>query len=172
MLIEESKMNRFFEESRVPDEAAAAIGTYVADSITNYIYYYSFGNLNELVIGLAGQTNHGSWNKETVATSLQWAQQIKAVKPTTFLPELSQSTLDSYTAEDYKNNTDGIRTIVQSALDSYTVQMAVIPVDVSTSSQSGAVLSVSNYILPTAIKVKRDNSKQYLQYIFTQGGSL
>lgn len=172
MLIEESKMNRFFEESRVPDEAAAAIGTYVADSITNYIYYYSFGNLNELVIGLAGQTNHGSWNKETVATSLQWAQQIKAVKPTTFLPELSQSTLDSYTAEDYKNNTDGIRTIVQSALDSYTVQMAVIPVDVSTSSQSGAVLSVSNYILPTAIKVKRDISKQYLQYIFTQGGSL
>jgi hypothetical protein len=172
MLIEESKMNKFFEESRVPDEEAAAIGTYVADSTTNYIYYYSFGNLNELVTGLAGETKHGNWDKELVTNSLQWAQQIKAANPTTFLPELSQSTLNSYSASDYENNTDGIRTIVQGALDSYTVHMAVIPVDVSTSSSSGAVLSVSNYILPTAIKVKRDNSKQYLQYIFTQGGSL
>ncbi len=172
MLIEESKMNRFFEESRVPDEAAAAIGTYVADSVTNFIYYYSFGNLNELITGLAAQSSHGSWDKERVASSLQWAQRIKAVKPAEFLPELSQSTLDSYSDEDYKNNTDGIRTIVQSALDNYTVHMAVIPVDVSTSASSGAVLSVSNYILPTAIKVLRDNSKQYLQYIYTQGGSL
>ena len=172
MLIEVSKMNRFFEESRVPDEAAAAIGTYVADSVTNFIYYYSFGNLNELITGLAAQSSHGSWDKELVASSLQWAQRIKAVKPAEFLPELSQSTLDSYSDEDYKNNTDGIRTIVQSALDNYTVHMAVIPVDVSTSASSGAVLSVSNYILPTAIKVLRDNSKQYLQYIYTQGGSL
>ena len=172
MLIEESKMNRFFEESRVPDEAAAAIGTYVADSVTNFIYYYSFGNLNELITGLAAQSSHGSWDKERVASSLQWAQRIKAVKPAEFLPELSQSTLDSYSDEDYKNNPDGIRTIVQSALDNYTVHMAVIPVDVSTSASSGAVLSVSNYILPTAIKVLRDNSKQYLQYIYTQGGSL
>lgn len=172
MLIEESKMNRFFEESRVPDEAAAAIGTYVADSVTNFIYYYSFGNLNELITGLAAQSSHGSWDKERVASSLQWAQRIKAVKPAEFLPELSQSTLDSYSDEDYKNNTDGIRTIVQNALDNYTVHMAVIPVDVSTSASSGAVLSVSNYILPTAIKVLRDNSKQYLQYIYTQGGSL
>ncbi len=171
MLIEESKMNRFFEESRVPDEKAAAIGTYVADSTTNFIYYYSFGNLNELITGLAAETSHGSWDKKSVTTSLQWAQRIKAVDKT-FLPELSQSTLDSYTDQDYEKNTDGIRTIVQSALDSYTVHMAVIPVDVSTSSSSGAVLSVSNYILPTAIKVKRDNSKQFLQYIFTQGGSL
>ena len=172
MLIEESRMNKFFEESRVPDEAAAAIGTYVADSVKNNIYYYSFGNLNELITGLARQSSHGSWDKKLVTTSLQWAQQIKAVKPTTFLPEISQSTLDSYTADDYKNNRDGIRTIVQNALDNYTVHMAVIPVDVSTSSSSGAVLSVSNYILPTAIKVIRDNSKQYLQYVFTQGGSL
>ncbi len=172
MLIEEGRMNRFFEESRVPDEKAAAIGSYVADSITNFIYYYSFGNLNELVTGLASKTNHGSWDKKLVTSSLQWAKKIKAVKPQTFLPELSQSTLDSYTDADYENNKDGIRTIVQYALDNYTVQMAIIPVDVSTSSSSGAVLSVSNYILPTAIKVKRDNSKQFLQYIYTQGGSL
>ncbi len=172
MLIEENKMNKFFEESRVPDEAAAAIGTYVADSVTNFIYYYSFGNLNELVTGLASESRHGSWDKELVTSSLQWAQQIKAANPTTFLPELSQSTLNSYSDADYEKNTDGIRTIVQSALDCYTVHMAVIPVDVSTSSSSGAVLSVSNYILPTAIKVIRDNSKQYLQYIYTQGGSL
>ena len=165
-------MNKFFEESRVPDEEAAAIGTYVADSVKNNIYYYSFGNLNDLITGLAQRNDHGAWDKKLVTSSLLWAQRIKAVHPTTFMPEVTLSTLNSYSDDDYANNTDGIRTIVQYALDSYTVHMAVIPVDVSTSSQSGAVLSVSNYILPTAIKVKRDNSKQYLQYIYTQGGSL
>ena len=172
MLIEEDRMNKFFEESRVPDEETAAIGTYVADSVKNNIYYYSFGNLNDLITGLAQRNDHGAWDKKLVTSSLQWAQRIKAVHPTTFMPEVTLSTLNSYSDDDYANNTDGIRTIVQYALDSYTVHMAVIPVDVSTSSQSGAVLSVSNYILPTAIKVKRDNSKQYLQYIYTQGGSL
>jgi len=172
MMIEEHKMNTFFEQSRVPDDAIAVIGSYVSDSITNNIYYYKFGNLSSLIAGLAKETDNGSWDKETTLTSLQWAKQIKAAKGYLFLPQVSQSQLDSYTDADYASNRDGIRTLVQKALDSYTIKLAVIPVDVTTSSQSSAILSVSNYILPTAIKVKRDNSKQYLQYIYTLGGSL
>lgn len=172
MMIEEDKMTRFFEESRVPDNQVATIGSYVADSISNYIYYYSFGNLNALVTGLAQEANNGKWDKSKTTSSLQWAKQIKAVKPMTFLPEMTLSSLEAYSDADYASNRDGIRTLVQQALDSYTIRMAVIPVDVSTSAQSGAVLSVSNYILPTAIKVKRAAAKQYLQYIYTLGGSL
>lgn len=171
MLIEERKMNKFFEESRVPSGEVAVIGSYVADSISNFIYYYNFGNLNSLVQGLAKDKDNGSWSKEHVTSSLQWAKQIKAIKPE-FMPRFTLSDLNSYSDADYQTNRDGIRTLVQEALDNYTIRMAVIPVDVTTSSQSGAVLSVSNYILPTAIKVKRDNSKQFLQVIYTMGGSL
>ena len=172
MLIEETRMNQFFEESRVPDDEIAAIGSYVADSISNYIYYYSFGNLSSLFTGLAEEKSNGSWNKELTLTSMQWAKQIKAVKPKAFLPEMDLATLQQYSDADYTSNRDGIRTLVADALDRYTIHMAIIPVDVTTSSQSSAVLSVSNYILPTAIKVKRDSMKQYFQYIYTLGGAL
>lgn len=172
LMIEESRMNQFFEESRVPDNEIAAVGTYVADSIRNQIYYYSFGNLQNLVTGLAEESANGSWNKKTTLTSLQWAKQIKAVRGYAFLPSIGQAQLDSYTDADYEANRDGIRPKIQQALDLFTIRMALIPVDVTTSAQSGAILSVSNYILPSAIKVKRDNSKQYLQFIYTLGGSL
>lgn len=172
LMIEESRMNQFFEESRVPDNEIAAVGTYVADSIRNQIYYYSFGNLQNLVTGLAEESANGSWNKKTTLTSLQWAKQIKAVRGYAFLPSIGQAQLESYTEADYEANRDGIRPKIQQALDLFTVRMALIPVDVTTSAQSGAILSVSNYILPSAIKVKRDNSKQFLQFIYTLGGSL
>lgn len=172
LMIEESRMNQFFEESRVPDNEIAAVGTYVADSIRNQIYYYSFGNLQNLVTGLAEESANGSWNKKTTLTSLQWAKQIKAVRGYAFLPSIGQAQLDSYTDADYEANRDGIRPKIQQALDLFTIRMALIPVDVTTSAQSGAILSVSNYILPSAIKVKRDNSKQFLQFIYTLGGSL
>lgn len=172
LMIEEARMNEFFEQSRVPDEEIAAVGTYVADSISNYIYYYSFGNLKSLITGLAEENANGAWSKNQTMTTLQWAKQIKAARGYLFLPSVGQAALDAYTEADYENNRDGIRTQIQQAIDQFTVRMALIPVDVTTSSSSGAVLSVSNYILPSAIKVKRDNTKQYLQYIYTLGGSL
>lgn len=172
LLIEEKRMNEFFEKSRVPSDEIAAVGNYVADSISNYIYYYSFGNLASLITGLAEETSNGSWTKKNTQTSLQWAKQIKAARGYAFLPAIGQAALDSYTEEDYTSNRDNIRTLIQQALDTFTVRMAVIPVDVTTSSSSGAVLSVSNYILPTAIKVKRQSTKQYLQYIYTLGGTI
>jgi len=170
MLIEETNMNKIFEESRVPSTKEAVIGSYVADSITNQIYYYTFGNLNTLIQGLASTTRNGSWSKKSTTSSLMWAQQIKAVKPLKFMPLMSQEKLNSYTEEDYANDRDAIRTQVQLALDNYTIKMAVLPVEVTTNSTSGNVLTVSNYILPTAIKVKKERSKQFLQYIYTMGG--
>ena len=171
MMIEEATMNKCFEESRVPNSDEAAIGSYVADSISNFIYYYSFGNINTLITGLAEASDNGGWDKELTLTTLQWAKQIKAVKPTTFMPDMTLATLQGVTDDEYKKNTGGIRTQIEDALENYTIRMAIIPVDVTTSSSS-TILSVSNYILPTAIKVKRDNSKQYLQYIYTLGGAL
>lgn len=171
MMLEESKMNMFFEQSRVPSGAAAAIGSYVADSTTYYKYYYSFGNLSELIAGMASEKSNGAWDKKTTLNSLQWAKQIKAVRPS-FMPDMDLATLNRYADADYTSNRDGIRDRVQRALDTFTIKMAVIPVDVTTSSSSSALLSVSNYILPTAIKVQRNNVRQYLQYTYTLGGAM
>ena len=166
LLVEERRMNQFFEDSKTPEANSSAVGTYVADSITSQIYYYNFGNLSTMVLGLASSEAHGGWNK-SMDTPIEWAKKIQQKHPFTFLPWIN---LSSKTNEDYRKDT-ALRTEVQKALDSYVVRLAIIPVDV-TSNSSGAVLSVSNYILPTAIKVKRDSKKQFLQYIYTLGGAL
>ncbi len=166
LLVEEGRMNQFFEDSKTPEAKSSAVGTYVADSITNQIYYYNFGNLSTMVLGLASAEAHGGWNK-SMDTPIEWAKKIQQKHPFTFLPWIN---LSGKTNEDYRKDT-ALRTEVQKALDSYVVRLAIIPVDVTTNS-SGAVLSVSNYILPTAIKVKRDSKKQFLQYIYTLGGAL
>lgn len=167
MMVEESNMNRFFEEGKTPEPKSSAIGTYVADSIKNQIYYYSFGNLSTMILGLASSQRHGGWNKR-MDTPIEWAKNLQQKYPYTFLPGVS---LFNKTDDDYRKDA-ALRQKVQQALDNYSVCMAIIPVDVTTSSQSGSILSVSNYILPTAIKVKRDANKQFLQYIYTLGGAI
>lgn len=170
MMVEESKMNRFFEQSRVPDSQTSAIGTYVADSISQQLYYYAFGNLSTLVMGMAQQETNGSWSKR-MASTLQWAKNIQRQHPDTFLPGVDLSGMTDQAYNDFKTASP-LRTLIQEAIDNYTVRMAVIPVDVTTSSNSTSVLSVSNYILPTAIKVRKENRRQFLQYIYTMGGGL
>ncbi len=167
MMVEEKHMNQFFEESKTPEAKSSAIGTYVADSVSNQIYYYTFGNLSTLVLGLASNKEYGGWNK-SMDTPIEWAKNIQQKNPFTFLPWIN---LSGKTDDDYRKDA-ALRAEVQKALDNYTVRMAIIPVDVTTNQQTGTVLSVSNYILPTAIKVKRDVKKQFLQYIYTLGGAL
>lgn len=170
MMVEEAKMNRFFEQSRVPDSQTSSIGTYVADSVKNQIYYYSFGNLSTLVMGLAEQEANGSWNKRLPST-LQWARNLQREHPDTFMTGVDLSQMTDAAYNDFKTASP-LRDAIQQAVDEYTVRMAVIPVDVTTNTQSNAILSVSNYILPTAIKVRKDNKRQFLQYIYTMGGGL
>ena len=168
MMVEEGKMNRFFEDRRLPDNQTASIGTYVADSVRQQIYYYTFGNISTLIMGMAQQENNGSWNKR-IPSTLQWAKNLQQQHPDTFMPGVDLNSMTDEAYNDFKTPSP-LRQMIQEAVDSYTVRMAVIPVDVTTSSNSASVLSVSNYILPTAIKVHKDNKKQYLQYIYTMGG--
>lgn len=50
------------------------------------------------------------------------------------------------------------------------VPMAIIPVD-ATTSKAGAVLSVSNYIIPTATKIKSGEGMQKMQMLYTIEGT-
>ena len=169
MMVEEQNMNKFFEQSRVPDSQTSSIGTYVADSIGRQIYYYNFGNISTLLMGLAKQDANGNWDKKMPST-LQWAKNLQR-QHADFMPGVDLNGMTDEAYNDYKTPSP-LRTLIQQAVDNYTVRMAIIPVDVTTSSNSTSVLSVSNYILPTAIKVHKDNKKQFLQYIYTMGGAL
>ena len=121
LMVEQSELGSFFENSKTPDYETSTVGSYVADSTDEKVYYYNFGNLNSLVLGLAEK--HG-WVKENNASL----------------------------AEDY------------------TVPMAIVPVEMTTNSTYGTVLSASTYVLPSAIKLKRGDGAQQLQVIYTIEG--
>jgi hypothetical protein len=118
LMVEQSKMNKFFENGQLPDSETSCYAAYVADSVTNNLYYYSFGNINSVILGLAEEAG---WSKSSN------------------LP----------------------------MEEDYTVPMAVIPVELTTNSTYGTVLSVSNYILPTAMRLRRGAGQQQLQLIYT-----
>ena len=128
LMVEKDAMTSFFENGSLPDGSTSCYAKYVCDSVpsSNYpttdgIYYYNFGNINSVIVGLAKK--HG-WSKE------------------------------------------GLNKIPKNL----TVPMAIIPVDATTNSQGG-VLSVSNYILPTATKLKRGYGKQSLQVLYSVEGT-
>lgn len=128
LMVEKDAMTSFFENGSLPDGSTSCYAKYVCDSVpsSNYptadgIYYYNFGNINSVIVGLAKK--HG-WSKE------------------------------------------GLNKIPKNL----TVPMAIIPVDATTNSQGG-VLSVSNYILPTATKLKKGYGKQSLQVLYSVEGT-
>lgn len=118
LMVAQDKMTDFFEEGRLPDSQTSCYAAYVADSVVNRMYYYKFGNINSVIMGLAEETG---WTKS------------------------SGRPMD----------------------DNYTVPMAVLPVELTANSSYGTILSVSNYILPTAIRLKRGEAAQTLQMIYT-----
>lgn len=123
LMVEESKMNSFFENNELPD-STSCYASFVADSVKTKNYYYSFGNINNTILSLARA--HG-WKKD------------------------KYSSID----KDLK------------------VRMAIIPVDVTTTSGNTGgkmVLSVSNYILPTAVRFKKGDDAQSIQMIYTLEG--
>jgi hypothetical protein len=118
LMVQQSRMNQFFEDGDLPDSETSCYAAYVADSVTNNLYYYSFGNINSVILGLAKEAG---WSKSS----------------------------NQPMAEDY------------------TVPMAIIPVELTTNSTYGTVLSVSNYLLPTAMRLRRGEGVQKMQLIYT-----
>lgn len=128
LMVEKDAMTDFFENGKLPDGTTSCYARYACDSVpsANYptddgIYYYSFGNINSVVVGLAHK--HG-WSK------------------------------------------GGYKKLSKD----FTVPMAIIPID-ATTNKNGNVLSVSNYILPTASKIKRGLGKQSIQVIYSVEGN-
>ena len=146
LMVQEDSINTFFETSSLPNSATSCYAVYSCDSIPkdNYqdptagAYYYGFGNINSVIIGLA---ENDGWGKEKIKTTQQWEEVLRA-----------------------KGKLKAGQT-----LDDYYIRMALLPVDVTTNSY-GTVLSVSNYILPTAVCLQKGDDKQKIQMIYTLEG--
>lgn len=142
LMVQEENMKSFFE-SRTLTDSTISVATFVADSVNNKIYYYNFGNISSLISSIARLSKNGGLVKGKM-TCLEWAKNIQATHPTTFMPG---KTITEYNDE------------VKRALDNYTIRMAIVPVDVTQNSTYGTVLSVSNYVLPSAIFVRKQDMK-------------
>ena len=121
LMVEQEEMTNYFEKGTLPDSETSCYAAYVEDSVSNQVYYYSFGNINSVIMGLAKKYG---WSKDG----------------------------DTRLADDF------------------TVPMAVVPVELTTDSgysSNSTILSVSNYILPTAVRLKRGEEAQKLQMIYT-----
>ncbi|MBR0036739.1 MAG: DUF4270 family protein [Bacteroidales bacterium] len=153
LMVQLDSIDTFFEEGSLPTSTTSCYATYTCDSVPNAnyndptegIYYYGFGNINTVFLGLA--ENEG-WNKQMASVS-EWENLLQAKG------KLSADT-----------NGDGVIDI-----NDFTVRMAIIPVDVTTNSTYGTLLSVSNYILPTSVRLKKGDDEQSIQMIYTFEGN-
>ncbi len=147
LMVQEDSVNTYFEEGILPNSVTSCYASYACDSVPNdsYIdpsqglYYYSFGNINSVVLGLA---KNDGWSKGQVETVGQWEALLK-----------SKGALAN-----------------DQTIDDYTVRMALLPVDVTTNSQYGTLLSVSNYILPTVVRLQNGAQPQKVQVIYSLRG--
>lgn len=142
LMVQEENMKAFFE-SRSLKDSTIRVATYVADSVNNKIYFYNFGNISNLLSTLAAQSKNGGLEKGKMSC-LDWAKKIQATHPSTFMPGKA---ITEYNDE------------VRKALDNYTIRMAIVPVDITQNSTYGTVLSVSNYMLPSAIFIRKQDMK-------------
>ncbi len=154
LMVQLDSIDTFFEEGSLPTSTTSCYATYACDSVpkgtynnpTEGVYYYGFGNINTVFMGLA---ENAGWDKEEMTTTDEWETLLKAN---------GKLTTDA--------NGDGTIDI-----NDFTVRMAIIPVDVTTNSTYGTLLSVSNYILPTMVRLKKGDGAQSFQMIYTfEGG--
>lgn len=142
LMVQQDNMTKFFENRNLAD-STISVASYSADSVMNKIYYYHFGNISSLINNLVSLKKNGGLIKGKMSV-LDWAKKIQAERPTEFMPG---KTITEYNDE------------VKNAIDNYTIRMALVPVDVTQNPTYGTVLSVSNYVLPSAIFVRKQDMK-------------
>lgn len=148
LMVQLDSINTFFEEGTMPNRRTSCYASFTCDSIPkdNYLdpnaglYYYGFGNINSVILGLA---ENAGWHKEKTQTTDQWVEILK-----------SKGKLSA-----------------DQTLDDFYVRMALLPVDATTSSSYGTLLSIANYIHPTAVCLQKGSNKQSIQMIYSLEGS-
>lgn len=147
LMVQQDSIDSFFEEGKLPNSHTSCYASFVCDSVPkdNYIdptqgVYYY--SFGNIGSVIEGLAANDGWGKDKVQTAAEWETMLKA-----------------------KGKLTATQTI-----DDYYVRMAVIPVDVTTNSTSGALLSVANYVLPTSVRLQKGKELQKIQMVYTLEG--
>lgn len=146
LMVRNDSVNTFFEQGMIPSSGTSCYAAYACDSVpkTNFNnpdegLYYY--SFGNIAPIITGLAKASGWERSADNSVIEWENKL---------------------------HREGELTLGQS-IDDYCVKMALIPVDVTTNSTYGTILSVSNYILPTAVRLKKEN--QRIQLIYTLEGT-
>jgi len=146
LMVRNDSVNTFFEEGLVPSISTSCYATYTCDSVPNSTFkdptqgvYYY--KFGNIAAVFQGLAKASGYDRSAENSVEKWEQKLRQ---------------------------NGELTTSQT-IDDYCVKMALIPVDVTTNSTYGTLLSVSNYMLPTSIRLKKE--EQHVQLIYTLEGT-
>lgn len=145
LMVRNDSVNTFFEQGMIPSTRTSCYASYKCDSVPKETFndptegiYYY--NFGNIASVITGLAQASGWDRSAENAIANWENKL---------------------------HQDGELTASQT-IDDYSVKMALIPVDVTVNSTHGTLLSVSNYILPTSIRLKKDS--QRIQLIYTLEG--
>ncbi|MBQ0056459.1 MAG: DUF4270 family protein [Bacteroidales bacterium] len=146
LMVQQDSIYSFFEEGLLPNSKTSCYAQYVCDSVPNSHYNNPdegvyYYKFGNISTVVRSLAENEGWKKSMSVS--EWENQLRS-----------------------NNKITGSQTI-----DDYMVRMAVIPVDVTTNSSSGSILSVSNYILPTSVTLQKGDGKQSIQMVYTLEGT-
>ena len=148
LMVQQDSIDSFFEDGSLPNSSTSCYASFVCDSVPKDNYndptqgvYYY--SFGNIGSVIRGLAENDGWGKDKVNNTAEWEAILRS-----------------------KGKITGSQTV-----EDYTVRMAVIPVDVTTNSQSGTLLSVSNYVLPTSVRLHKGDGAQNIQMIYTLEGT-
>ncbi|MDO4497708.1 MAG: DUF4270 family protein [Bacteroidales bacterium] len=146
LMVRSDSINTFFEKGMLPSSSTSCYAVYACDSVPKDSYidptegiYYY--NFGNISSVVTGLAEASGWDRSQPNSLKEWERVLRAKGELT----------------------------MNQGIEDYCVKMAVIPVDVTTNPTYGTLLSVSNYILPTTTRLKKNS--QRLQLIYTLDGT-
>ena len=147
LMVQEDSINTYFEEGLMPNGVTSSYASYVCDSVPNDLYINPnegvyYYNFGNIYNVITGLAEANGWSKGKMMNASEWEAVLRA------RGKLSAS----------------------QTLDDFKVRMALVPIDVSTN-RYGTLLSISNYILPSAVRLQRGDKKQQIVSVYTMIGT-
>ena len=147
LMVQEDSINTYFEEGILPNSATSCYASYVCDSVPNDLYVEPnkgvyYYNFGNIYSIILGLAEVNGWSKSEMLSVSDWEKVLRA-----------------------KGKLSGTQTV-----EDFKVRMALVPVEASTQS-SGTLMSISNYMQPTAVRLQKGDRKQLITSVYTLSGT-
>ncbi|MBP5346152.1 MAG: DUF4270 family protein [Bacteroidales bacterium] len=147
LMVQEDSINTYFEEGILPNSATSCYASYVCDSVPNDLYVEPnqgvyYYNFGNIYSIILGLAEVNGWSKSEMLSVGDWEKVLRA-----------------------KGKLSGTQTV-----EDFKIRMALVPVEASTQS-SGTLMSISNYLQPTAVRLQKGEGKQRITSVYTLSGT-